>query len=170
MSKTKKTVCAGGVVLNDEGLVLVVNSRGNSWSLPKGHIEKGESPLEAAVREIREESGVTELNLKGYIGSYSRHKRSANGGNVRTERKKIHLYLFKTTQNDIYPLDYHTRDARWVSKEQVPKLLTHKKIKNILSELCMDCMVFIFDEHFLDGLNAYLLKKTYYSSFDYSVA
>ncbi len=144
MSKTKKTVCAGGVVLNDEGLVLVVNSRGNSWSLPKGHIEKGESPLEAAVREIREESGVTELNLKGYIGSYSRHKRSANGGNGRTERKKIHLYLFKTTQNDIYPLDYHTRDARWVSKEQVPKLLTHKKDKKYFKRVMHGLYGFYF--------------------------
>src|SRR3989344_9072207 len=104
MSKPKKVVCAGGVVLNDEGLVLVVNSRGNSWSLPKGHLEKGESPLEAAVREIKEESGVTELDLHGYLGSYSR-KKSAAGRNKRPERKQIHLYLFKTSQQDLYPLD-----------------------------------------------------------------
>ena len=45
------------------GQVLVVNQRGRSWSLPKGHIEKGESILEAARREIYEESGVKKLKF-----------------------------------------------------------------------------------------------------------
>lgn len=53
---------AGGVVLgaDDDGpLVLVVHRRRHDdWSLPKGHVESGESWLEAALREVREETGV----------------------------------------------------------------------------------------------------------------
>ena len=57
----KKTESAGGVVLNKKGEVLIVNQYGNSWSLPKGHIEEGEEILEAAKREIYEESGIKNL-------------------------------------------------------------------------------------------------------------
>ena len=53
----KHTQSAGGVVLNKKGEVLVVSQRGTSWSLPKGHIDKGEDALGAAKREIYEESG-----------------------------------------------------------------------------------------------------------------
>ena len=59
----KKTESAGGVVLNTKGEVLVVSQHGTSWSLPKGHLDEGESELAAARREIREESGVCELKL-----------------------------------------------------------------------------------------------------------
>ena len=64
------TYSAGGVVLNGSGQVLVVNQRGNSWSLPKGHIDPGEDALTAARREIYEESGVSELDLVKELGSY----------------------------------------------------------------------------------------------------
>ena len=53
----KNTKSAGGVVKNQEGKILVVNQRGTSWSLPKGHIEEGEDSLTASRREIEEESG-----------------------------------------------------------------------------------------------------------------
>jgi len=53
--------CAGGIVLNDRGEVLVVNQRRSSWSLPKGHCDIGEDELETAKREIYEESGVSQL-------------------------------------------------------------------------------------------------------------
>ena len=56
-----ETRSAGGVVVNAEGKVLVVNQHGTSWSLPKGHIEDGEDALAAARREIYEESGVSDL-------------------------------------------------------------------------------------------------------------
>ena len=57
----KKTKSAGGVVLNNKGEILIVNQHGNSWSLPKGHIEEGEEILEAAKRETYEESGIRNL-------------------------------------------------------------------------------------------------------------
>lgn len=54
----RETRSAGGVVLNRQGLVLVVNQDGRTWSLPKGHVDAGEEPLEAARREAYEESGI----------------------------------------------------------------------------------------------------------------
>ncbi|MCK4247280.1 MAG: NUDIX hydrolase, partial [Methanomicrobia archaeon] len=43
----KQTKSAGGVVINEDNQVLVVNQNGNSWSLPKGHIDYGEDKLDA---------------------------------------------------------------------------------------------------------------------------
>lgn len=53
---------AGGVVLDGEDgeprLLVVHRDRYDDWTLPKGHVERGESWLEAALREVREETGV----------------------------------------------------------------------------------------------------------------
>lgn len=48
---------AGGVVVRDDGAMLMIRLR-DRWDLPKGHIEAGESDSEAALREVREETGI----------------------------------------------------------------------------------------------------------------
>ena len=126
----KKTQCAGGVVLNSRGLVLVVNSRGKSWSLPKGHINSGEEPLTAAKREIYEESGVNQLKFIKELGNYQRHKVALDGGDDLSELKTIHLYLFTTKQEKLKPVDPENPEARWVEKTKVADLLTHEKDKD----------------------------------------
>ena len=73
------TVTAGGVVINQQGMVLVVNQHGTSWSLPKGHVDPGEEPLQAAIREIMEESGITDLHFLIRLGAYGRYKIGENG-------------------------------------------------------------------------------------------
>jgi 8-oxo-dGTP pyrophosphatase MutT (NUDIX family) len=50
---------AGGLVVAGERILLISTQNGRRWQLPKGHIEPGESAEEAAVREVREETGVT---------------------------------------------------------------------------------------------------------------
>jgi len=50
---------AGGLVTNEQGQVLLIYRRG-SWDLPKGKIDAGESPAEAALREVGEETGLRE--------------------------------------------------------------------------------------------------------------
>ncbi len=125
----KKTETAGGIVLNSKGLVLVVSQHGTSWSLPKGHIDQGEDQLTAARREILEESGISSLKLIKELGVYERYRIGLNGGDDRSELKKIYMFLFKTEQEDLKPTDPHNPEARWVDKKKVAELLTHKKDK-----------------------------------------
>jgi ADP-ribose pyrophosphatase YjhB (NUDIX family) len=100
--------------------------RGTSWSLPKGHIDPGETALEAAMREIWEESGVSELELVRELGTYRRHKIGVDGGDDRSELKTITMFLFRTTQRELRPRDSDNPEARWVAREDVGKLLTHR--------------------------------------------
>ena len=128
--QTVKTESSGGVVINKIRRVLVVNQRGTSWSLPKGHIEKGEEKLAAAIREIEEESGVMRLTLIKALGSYSRYKIGIDGIKEDTsELKVIHMFLFKTDEMKLSPKDDNHPEARWVHMDDVEGLLTHPKDK-----------------------------------------
>ncbi|MBU0980769.1 MAG: NUDIX domain-containing protein [Nanoarchaeota archaeon] len=124
----KQTHSAGGVVMNGER-VLVVSQRGISWSLPKGHVNQGEDLLDAAKREIHEETGVSELGFIKDLGSYERI-----AGNDPEERKTIHMFLFKTGQEELKPQDKDNPEARWVPKDEVAELLTHKEDKEFYIE------------------------------------
>ena len=125
----KHTISSGGVVLNSKGEVLIVNQNNDSWSLPKGHIDPGESALEAACREIHEESGVKDLILAGELGVYSRPRIGLGGTDSPSEVKTIHVYLFTTKEMQLKPLDPHNPAALWVRPEDVADRLTHPKDK-----------------------------------------
>jgi 8-oxo-dGTP pyrophosphatase MutT (NUDIX family) len=133
LTMSKLVQVAGGVVLNRKGEVLVVNQRGRSWSLPKGHIEKGETVLEAARREIYEESGVKKLKFIKLLGSYIRSRMGAREGEVPSrrdegrKRKKLTIFLFETDHERLKPIDPDNPEARWVDRLNVPDLLTHPK-------------------------------------------
>ena len=117
------------MVTNDEGKVLVVSQRGTSWSLPKGHVDPGENALAAARREIYEESGIRNLELVRELGSYERHKIGVNGGDDRSELKVITMFLFRTSEKSLKPVDPDNPEARWVDKSKVRQLLTHERDK-----------------------------------------
>ena len=129
LKSMKKTHSAGGVVTNDEGRVLVVNQHGTSWSLPKGHLDPGESSLEAARREIYEESGIRELELVRELGTYERYKIGVHGGDDRSELKVITMFLFRTSEKVLRPMDPDNPEARWVERANVASLLTHERDK-----------------------------------------
>ena len=68
---------AGGIVQNDQHQILFI-FRLNKWDLPKGKVEKGENYEQAAIREVEEETGVSNLHLKNKI-SCTYHTYSAFG-------------------------------------------------------------------------------------------
>ncbi len=127
--KTVKTQCAGGLVINKIGRVLLVNQRGNSWSMPKGHVEEGEDKLTAAIREIEEETGVLRLTLIKDLGSYSRYKIGLDPAKEdKCELKEIHMFLFKTDEMKLKPNDPSHPEAKWVYADDVEGMLTHPKV------------------------------------------
>lgn len=123
--ETKKTTSCGGVVLNSEKQILVVNQRGRAWSLPKGHIEAGESEEACARREIHEESGVREVRLLKKLGEYERYKIGLDGGDDKSELKHLVFFLYETSQTELKPLDPDNPEAKWLDKNEVVAQLTH---------------------------------------------
>lgn len=118
--------------------MLVVSQHDTSWSLPKGHVEVGEDALEAAKREIREESGITKLKYIKELGSYQRYKIGKDGAEDTSEFKTITFFLFSTDEESIQPIDPENPRARWVPIENVEDLLTHQKDKEFFAGIIKD--------------------------------
>ena len=74
MTKRKARIehSSGGVVarrVNGTVCLLLIRDPYNKWGLPKGHVENGENSLEAALREVREETGLTRLDPGPSLGT-----------------------------------------------------------------------------------------------------
>jgi ADP-ribose pyrophosphatase YjhB (NUDIX family) len=131
----KRNITVGGVVIGHDGKIVVVD-QGNSVTLPKGRNEEGESLVQTAHREIKEETGITDLQLVKKLGSYKRFQMADKDPDSTEEYKEdknvektIHIYLFKTTQKELSPEAEDIVEAKWVSKGEVYGLLTHPKDK-----------------------------------------
>ena len=124
-----KTISAGGIVLNLKGEVAVVRNGSGLpwWGFPKGHVNEGEELIDAAKREILEETGISDLAYMKDLGSYERHKGKPGGGEDSSELKTIHMFLFKTSQQNLEPQDEQNPEACWVSVEEATQMLTHPK-------------------------------------------
>ena len=105
---------------HSNGRILMI-FRNGKWDLPKGRIEKKELILDAAVREVTEETGATDLIvLKPLPITY--HIFSRNG---KHRLKKTHWYLMKTdfTRRLQPQLEEGIKKAEWKSKEEISQLL-----------------------------------------------
>lgn len=127
---------AGGIVWNPKLGVVVVNQNHNSWSLPKGHVEHGEELLGAAMREIREETGIPEGALKavGKLATYERERIERKEGDT-AEMREITLFLFTTNHERLAPEDPMNPEALWMPVNQVSSLLTHPKDRAVFEAL-----------------------------------
>ena len=81
---------AGAVVLR-EGRCLALHLADGQWVFPKGHLEEGEGPADAAIREVREETGYT-IRILGPIGS-TRYA----FGQTQQHRKHVEWFLAEVT-------------------------------------------------------------------------
>lgn len=59
-------VCSGGIIHEDEKLLILKPTYRDYWLLPGGHVETGESPLQACAREVQEETGLS-LEIGGLL-------------------------------------------------------------------------------------------------------
>lgn len=127
---------AGGIVWNPKQGVIVVNQNHNSWSLPKGHVELGEELLPAAMREIREETGIPEKELVFVkkLATYERDRIQRDPGDT-PGRRTITLFLFTTTHETLLPEDPINPEARWLPIDEVSNILTHPKDQEIFESL-----------------------------------
>lgn len=117
---------AGSVTYRQTGsetLYLVVSSSdGEHWVLPKGHIEPNESPEEAALRELREESGIVGRIVDKLPIQYLE---------ISQEKLAVQYFLIEALQS--CPV-VENRMIRWETPETAHELLSFENTKQILRE------------------------------------
>lgn len=109
----KRTRSAGGIVLGDGGTIaFVLSEHSTSWLFPKGHVDEGEGDEEAARREIREETGLTDLEYLDDLGEFTRPAFAF--ADMPPEEKTIHMYLFAASVGAKLVPSMEITDARWI--------------------------------------------------------
>lgn len=100
--KARPEVSAGGVVFrlrDDAPRFLLIHDSHRNWGFPKGHLVEDEEPLAAAVREIAEETGLTDLVLHGDLGTIDWYFRFRG----RLIHKYCHFFLFESVTESPVP-------------------------------------------------------------------
>ncbi|MCY3886358.1 MAG: NUDIX hydrolase [Chloroflexi bacterium] len=130
--QTRRAVSAGGVVyrrIAGEVAVLLVETPGGQWGLPKGTPGGDEKLEEAAVREVVEETGL-QVDREGKIGTIEYwFVRAEEGQRV---HKYVHFWLMRPTGGSIADHDAEHISVRWFSLERGIERATHENTKTIL--------------------------------------
>ena len=119
-------VSAGGVVVRGGEVAVIVPTRraasgAKVLALPKGHVDPGETPEQAAQREVREEAGV-EAALVGRLGEV-RYWYQRDGRRI---PKLVTFFLFDYVSGDLDDHDHEVEAARWLPLEEAARELTYK--------------------------------------------
>src|SRR5687767_9837205 len=125
-SGTSTEISAGGVVVRGDNVVVIVPTRRAAngqkvLGLPKGHVDPGETPAQAAQREVREEAGV-ETELVTQLGEV-RYWYQRGGRKI---AKLVTFFLFDYRSGDVADHDAEVEEARWIPFEEAERTLTYK--------------------------------------------
>lgn len=101
---------AGGVVINIKGEVLIIKRR-DKWDLPKGKLEKGESPETGALREVEEECGIGQLRITKPLGT-TYHTYTLNNEPI-LKRTYWYAMLFEGNKKPVPQSEEDITEVRW---------------------------------------------------------
>ncbi|MFL5565715.1 MAG: NUDIX hydrolase [Gemmatimonadaceae bacterium] len=133
----KDQVSSGGVVFRvDQGkveVVIVLVRPQNRWQLPKGLVEKGEDPAVTAVREAREEGGISSEVVQ-HIETIEYWYAGLDKGIRVRFHKRVHFYLMRYLSGDTKDHDWEVAEARWVPIEDAAFQLAFDNERRVMEQ------------------------------------
>ena len=135
-TKRVDEVSAGGLVIDRSGknglLIGRIDHKDPTgkrilWSLPKGHIEEGETPEQAALREVAEETGI-ESEIERSLGGID-FWFMAGGKRI---HKTVHHYLFRETGGLLAPQESEVDEVGWFALAEIIERLAYPDEKKLI--------------------------------------
>lgn len=128
MAELKKETSCGCIITKNNKVLLVYEKRGNFWGFPKGHMEEGETEIETALREVKEEVGI---DVK--INPEKRYPINYIIGNEID--KTTVLYLATPITEDVVMQEAEIENFKWCSYEEALETLTFDNWKELFKEV-----------------------------------
>jgi len=136
-ARAKLETSAGGVVYRmareadgaPRPVFLLIRDSYRNWGFPKGHLEEGEAPEAAALREVVEETGLSGVELRGAIETIDWYFRFRG----RLIHKVCHFYLMETASAETCPQRAEGITAcRWAPFEDAVQLTSYANAREVL--------------------------------------
>jgi len=132
-TRAQRETSAGGVVFRrgPDGMTrfLLIRDSYKNWGFPKGHLEAGEPPAEAARREVIEETGLEDLVLRGPIKVIDWYFRFRG----KTIHKYCHFFLFESRRGEPVPEEAEGITACvWHPLEEAQRTISYDNARDVL--------------------------------------
>ncbi len=136
-ARARQETSAGGVVyrLVQRGggvpvaYFLLIRDSYRNWGFPKGHLEEGEAPAAAALREVQEETGLAALELRGEVETIDWYFRFRG----RLIHKVCHFFLMETGESSTKPQRAEGITAcRWAPFEEAERAVSYANARQVL--------------------------------------
>lgn len=120
-----------GAVIFEGDKILVIQQVKGHWGFPKGHVEEGETEVETAIREIKEETNLdVEIDeTHRYVEHYSPEEGI---------EKDVVFFIAKKTGGEIKVQEEEVKSTEWLLPEDAMDRLTYESSKSILSKVIKD--------------------------------
>ena len=133
--RAQRETSAGGVVFRrgpeGEPRFLLIRDSYRNWGFPKGHLEVGEPPADAARREVAEETGLRELALHGPIRVIDWYFRFRG----KTIHKYCHFFLFESKHGEPVPqTDEGISDCAWYAPDEARRTISYDNARTVLEQ------------------------------------
>lgn len=134
---TYDQVSAGGVAYRGAGgdieIAIILTHPEKRWQLPKGVIDDGETPEQAAKREVREEAGI-ETELVERLDKTEYWFIAGRDGVRSRFHKHVHWFLLEYISGDVADHDHEVTEARWVSVDKALNMLVFKNEREVVKK------------------------------------
>lgn len=132
---TQKQISAGGVVFrrqnNQTEIALICVGERRRWQLPKGIVDPGENAQQAAVREVREETGI-ESDLLAPMETIEYWYVAMERGERVRFHKFVHFFLLRYKAGDTDAHDHEVVEARWTPLDHAREMLAFANERRIV--------------------------------------